>query len=135
MVDVMLGLIENAYTLQGAHLDLGHVGLFRSLVKYAGLSKNEEHELSDLYQRKALPELAEFTQNLNMGSDFYALGRYASDLDALQAHLSADILKDTEFDAALNALKTTLEQIKTVGQHLMLELTWLNFAVTTTTLV
>ena len=39
---------------------------------------------------------------------------YASDLDALQAHLSADILKDTEFDAALNALKTTLEQIKTV---------------------
>lgn len=39
MVDVMLGLIENAYTLQGAHLDLGHVGLFRSLVKYAGLSK------------------------------------------------------------------------------------------------
>ena len=114
MVDVMLGLIENAYTLQGAHLDLGHVGLFRSLVKYAGLSKNEEHELSDLYQRKALPELAEFTQNLNMGSDFYALYRYASDLDALQAHLSADILKDTEFDAALNALKTTLEQIKTV---------------------
>ncbi|WP_171251681.1 ATP phosphoribosyltransferase regulatory subunit, partial [Acinetobacter pittii] len=76
------------------------------------LSKNEEHELSDLYQRKALPELAEFTQNLNMGSDFYALGRYASDLDALQSHLSADILKDTEFDAALNALKTTLEQIK-----------------------
>lgn len=70
-----------------------------------------------------------------MGSDFYALGRYASDLDALQAHLSADILKDAEFDAALNALKTTLEQIKTVGQHLMLELTWLNFAVTTTTLV
>ncbi|EMU03584.1 ATP phosphoribosyltransferase regulatory subunit, partial [Acinetobacter baumannii] len=26
MVDVMLGLIENAYTLQGTHLDLGHVG-------------------------------------------------------------------------------------------------------------
>lgn len=48
-----------------------------------------------------------------MGSDFYALGRYASDLDALQAHLSADILKDAEFDAALNALKP-LEQIKTV---------------------
>ncbi len=39
MVDVMLGLIENIYTLQGAHLDLGHVGLFRSLVKCAGLSK------------------------------------------------------------------------------------------------
>lgn len=70
-----------------------------------------------------------------MGSDFYALGRYASDLEALQTHLSTDILKDVEFDAALNALKTTLEQIKTVGQHLMLELTLSNFAVTTITLV
>ncbi|WP_171494121.1 ATP phosphoribosyltransferase regulatory subunit, partial [Acinetobacter ursingii] len=112
MVDVMLGLIENIYTLQGAHLDLGHVGLFRSLVKCAGLSQNEEHELSDLYQRKALPELAEFTQNLNMGSDFYALGRYSSDLEALQANLSANILQDAEFKSALDALKTTLAQIK-----------------------
>ncbi len=87
--------------------------MFRSLSQsIAGLSKNEEHELSDLYQRKALPELAEFTQSLNMGSDFYALGRYSSDLEALQSNLSANILQDAEFKSALDALKTTLEQIK-----------------------
>ncbi|MFW1707804.1 ATP phosphoribosyltransferase regulatory subunit, partial [Acinetobacter baumannii] len=44
MVDVLIGLIELSYTFQGSHLDLGHVGLFRSLVIYAGLSKIEEHE-------------------------------------------------------------------------------------------
>jgi ATP phosphoribosyltransferase regulatory subunit len=33
-----------------------------------------------------LPELAEFTQSISFGSDFYALGRYASDLDALQTN-------------------------------------------------
>ncbi|ENV50528.1 ATP phosphoribosyltransferase regulatory subunit [Acinetobacter junii] len=112
MIDVMLGLIEQAHTLEGAHLDLGHVGLFRSLVKRAGLNKNTENQLSDLYQRKALPELAEFTQDLPMGSDFYALGRYASDLGALKANLSQDILNDADFKAAFEALESTFTQIQ-----------------------
>lgn len=118
MIDVMLGLIEQAHTLKGAHLDLGHVGLFRSLVKRAGLNKNTENQLSDLYQRKALPELAEFTQDLSMGSDFYALGRYASDLGALKANLSQDILNDADFKAAFEALESTFTQIQSKWSNL-----------------
>ncbi|MCU4390582.1 ATP phosphoribosyltransferase regulatory subunit [Acinetobacter courvalinii] len=118
MVNVMLALIEHTHTLEGAHLDLGHVGLFRSLVKHAGLNKNTESELSDLYQRKALPELEEFTQSLAMGADFYALGRYASDLGALQAHLSQEILNDVDFKIAFDALKTTLAQIQSSWPNL-----------------
>lgn len=118
MIDVMLGLIEQAHTLEGAHLDLGHVGLFRSLVKRAGLNKNTENQLSDLYQRKALPELAEFTQDLPMGSDFYALGRYASDLGALKANLSQDILNDADFKAAFEALESTFTQIQSKWSNL-----------------
>ncbi|EXB49106.1 ATP phosphoribosyltransferase regulatory subunit [Acinetobacter sp. 1000160] len=118
MVNVMLALIEHTHTLEGAHLDLGHVGLFRSLVKHAGLNKHTESELSDLYQRKALPELEEFTQSLAMGADFYALGRYASDLDALQAHLSQEILNDVDFKIAFDALKTTLAQIQSSWPNL-----------------
>jgi len=118
MVNVMLALIQHTHTLEGAHLDLGHVGLFRSLVKHAGLNKNTESELSDLYQRKALPELEEFTQDLAMGTDFYVLGRYASDLDALQAHLSQEILNDVDFKIAFDALKTTLAQIQSSWPNL-----------------
>ncbi|MDI6620748.1 ATP phosphoribosyltransferase regulatory subunit [Acinetobacter junii] len=118
MIDVMLGLIEQAHTLEGAHLDLGHVGLFRSLVKRAGLNKNTENQLSDLYQRKALPELADFTQDLPMGSDFYALGRYASDLGALKANLSQDILNDADFKAAFEALESTFTQIQSKWSNL-----------------
>jgi ATP phosphoribosyltransferase regulatory subunit len=88
------------------------VGLFRSLVKRAGLNKATERQLSDLYQRKALPELAEFTQDLNFGADFYILGRYASDLDALQTHLSAEVIADAEFKHAFDALKTTQSEIQ-----------------------
>ncbi|MCO8058933.1 ATP phosphoribosyltransferase regulatory subunit [Acinetobacter towneri] len=112
MVDLMLSLLKEAGLAEGVHLDLGHVGLFRSLVKQAELSKATERQLSDLYQRKALPELAEFTQDLNFGSDFYDLGRYASDLTALQAHLSADVLENTEFKQAFEAVKATQAEIQ-----------------------
>lgn len=112
MIDVMLNLIKTADMVDGIHLDLGHVGLFRSLVKLAGLNKSTERQLSDLYQRKALPELAEFTQELKYGADFYALGRYASDLDALQAHISAEIFADDAFKHAFDVLKTTFTEIQ-----------------------
>ena len=112
MIDVMLGLLKKADFAQGIHLDLGHVGLFRSLVKHAGLNKATERRLSDLYQRKALPELAEFTQDLNFGQDFYALGRYASDLEQLQANLSAEIFEDAAFKHAFDALSSTKAAIQ-----------------------
>ncbi|KJV39092.1 ATP phosphoribosyltransferase regulatory subunit [Acinetobacter brisouii] len=118
MVDVMLNLLATADLIDGVHLDLGHVGLFRSLVKLAGLNKETEHQLSDLYQRKALPELAEFTQSISFGSDFYALGRYSSDLDALQANLSPAVLTDAAFRQALEAVITTHAQIRARWENL-----------------
>ena len=112
MIDVMLNLIKTAGLVDGVHLDLGHVGLFRSLVKHAGLTKATENHLSDLYQRKALPELAEFTQDLNFGADFYVLGRYASDLDALQANLSAELFEGAAFKNAFDVLVATKAEIQ-----------------------
>ena len=113
MVDLMISLIQEAGLADGIHLDLGHVGLFRSLVAQAGLSKVAEQQLSDLYQRKALPELEEFTADLTFGQDFYALGRYASDLDALQANLSAEVLANPAFKRAFDVLQTTNEEVQT----------------------
>jgi ATP phosphoribosyltransferase regulatory subunit len=112
LIDVMLHLLQQVGFAHGLHLDLGHVGLFRSLVKHAGLSKSTERALSDLYQRKALPELADFTAELKFGQDFYNLGRYASDLAALEANLSAELLADPAFKAALDVLKTTQKDIQ-----------------------
>ncbi|WEI04703.1 ATP phosphoribosyltransferase regulatory subunit [Acinetobacter johnsonii] len=120
LIDVMISLLEKTGFADGIHLDLGHVGLFRSMVKVAGLNKATERQLSDLYQRKALPELAEFTQDLNFGADFYTLGRYASDLAALQTHLSAEVIADTEFKQAFDALKTTQSEIQTRWPNLQM---------------
>jgi len=112
MVDLMISLIQEAGLADGIHLDLGHVGLFRSLIAQAGLSKATERQLSDLYQRKALPELAEFTANLKFGSDFYTLGRFASDLDALKTNLSAEVLENPAFKQAFDALQTTKNEVQ-----------------------
>lgn len=112
MIDVMLNLLKTANYQDGIHLDIGHVGLFRSLVKHAQLSKAVESHLSDLYQRKALPELADFTQNLKFGADFYTLGRYSGDLEALQANLSAELFEDAAFKNAFDAVKTTQSKIQ-----------------------
>jgi len=112
MVDLMISLIQETGLADGIHLDLGHVGLFRSLVAQAGLNKVAERKLSDLYQRKALPELEEFTAELKFGQDFYALGRYASDLDALQANLSAEVLANLAFKQAFDALQITKDQVQ-----------------------
>ncbi|WP_216937427.1 MULTISPECIES: ATP phosphoribosyltransferase regulatory subunit [unclassified Acinetobacter] len=113
MVDLMISLIQETGLADGIHLDLGHVGLFRSLVAQAGLNKVAERQLSDLYQRKALPELEEFTAELQLGQDFYALGRYASDLDALQANLSAEVLANPAFKQAFDALQITKDEVQT----------------------
>ncbi|MFH7349107.1 ATP phosphoribosyltransferase regulatory subunit [Acinetobacter variabilis] len=112
MVDLMISLIQEAGLADGIHLDLGHVGLFRSLIAQAGLSKATERQLSDLYQRKALPELAEFTANLKFGSDLYTLGRFASDLDALKTNLSAEVLENPAFKQAFDALQTTKNEVQ-----------------------
>lgn len=120
MVDLMISLIQETGLADGIHLDLGHVGLFRSLVAQAGLNKVAEQQLSDLYQRKALPELEEFTADLKFGQDFYALGRYASDLDALQAHLSAEVLANPAFTQAFNVLQTTKDEVQTRWPNLII---------------
>lgn len=112
MVDLMISLIQEAGVAEGIHLDLGHVGLFRSMVAQAGLTKADERRLSDLYQRKALPELQEYTAGLSFGQDFYALGRYASDLDALQAHLSEDVLANPDFKQTFEALFSTKNEVQ-----------------------
>jgi ATP phosphoribosyltransferase regulatory subunit len=45
--------------IEGAYLDLGHVGIFRGLARLAGLDQEQELTLFEVLQRKAVPELAD----------------------------------------------------------------------------
>jgi ATP phosphoribosyltransferase regulatory subunit len=50
-------------------LDLGHVGIYRALVRRAGLSADDEAALSDIYLRKARDELDAFLSELSLTTE------------------------------------------------------------------
>lgn len=52
--------------LNGLHLDLGHVGIFRGLAKQAGLTPTQEAELFDALQRKSHPDIASLLSGLKL---------------------------------------------------------------------
>ncbi|MDR9778650.1 ATP phosphoribosyltransferase regulatory subunit, partial [Rhizobium hidalgonense] len=97
---------------QQLHLDLGHVDIFRNLSRIAGLTNSQEVTFTDLYQRKAIPELAEYVKQVNFGQDFYHLGRYSSDLSTLRQKLSPQVLADKRLQQALDALEQAQSHIK-----------------------
>lgn len=59
VIRLMLAMLS-AVGLEGIHLDLGHVGIYRGLVGQAGLNAEQEAGLFDILQRKAAPDLLDF---------------------------------------------------------------------------
>ena len=65
VIELMLRTLAKA-GLEQVYLDLGHVGIYRSLAKQAGLNSAQEAELFDMMQRKALPEIGDFVKELTL---------------------------------------------------------------------
>ncbi len=65
----VLSLMLETVALAGVdevHLELGHVAIFRCLVQQAGLDQEQERELFDILQRKALSEIQESLENYQL---------------------------------------------------------------------
>ena len=56
--------------IENVHLDIGHVGIYRALSKEAGLTSEQETELFDVLQRKAMTELNELVNNYDIDDQF-----------------------------------------------------------------
>ena len=58
-VEIISLLLESLALLQVSdiHIDLGHVGIFRGLAQDAGLTAQQENDLFEALQRKAVPEI------------------------------------------------------------------------------
>ena len=59
IIGLMLATLETA-GVNGLHLDLGHVNIYRQLIAAADLAPETEARLFDIMQRKAVPELEQF---------------------------------------------------------------------------
>ena len=68
VVRLMLAMLDQI-KVPDIYLDLGHVGIFRGLVKQAGLSSDMEALLFDALQRKATPEITEMLAQSSIDKD------------------------------------------------------------------
>lgn len=61
-------MVESLRTLgiDSVHLELGDVGIFRELVQLASISPDTEERLFDLIQKKAIPDLKEVLEQLDI---------------------------------------------------------------------
>lgn len=73
------------------HLDLGHVGIYRTLSEQAGLNSLQEAELFDVLQRKARAELNELLNQFDIDECFSKLFIALPTLNG-----SAEVLKNAE---------------------------------------
>jgi len=100
--------------LEGVHLDLGHVGIFRGLARQADLTQEQELDLFEALQRKAASEIAERVR------EFGITGETARMLTAL-ADLNGDdaLVRAREvLGAATPAVQWALGYLSQVAKQL-----------------
>ncbi len=120
-IEVLLLMIETLKSvgLDDFHIDLGHVGIFRSLARQAGLNKNEEENLFDVLQRKAVTELSELLCKFNITQQqhqqFMALVDLNGDISTIDKARSVLVNDDMKHDE----LQSELDNLEAIAKGLL----------------
>ena len=104
--------------IEQPYLDLGHVGIFRSLVKQAGLNSDQEAQFFDALQRKAKPELNTLVVDWKLKKDVATMLTTLADL-----HGDKDILTKARscFAKADKAVLDALDELSVLAHRLSTE--------------
>ncbi|MCK5648306.1 MAG: ATP phosphoribosyltransferase regulatory subunit [Gammaproteobacteria bacterium] len=127
-IEVLLLMIETLKSvgLEDFHIDLGHVGIFRSLAKQAELSQREEETLFDSLQRKAVTELSAYLSALSINDEqkqqFLALVDLNGDISVIDK--ARHILSGDEVHKELDNLEAIAQGLlaRVPGQNLYFDL-------------
>lgn len=87
VLELLLTTIDQAGIAGPLSLDLGHVGIFRSLAAATGLSADDEGALFEMLQRKSAPEIDSYLDGLGLPADADAMWR-----ELVELHGGADVL-------------------------------------------
>jgi ATP phosphoribosyltransferase regulatory subunit len=109
-IELMLDLLKVTGAVPNCALDIGHVGIYRGLAAYAGLSTEQEQDLFSALQRKAAAEIDSLVSSYPISSDAKTM------LQAL-AELNGDhnVLLDAKQQLA-NAPESVQEALATLIQ-------------------
>ncbi|MCX4187865.1 ATP phosphoribosyltransferase regulatory subunit [Methylophaga sp. OBS4] len=83
-IELMVDLLNVTGAVSDIALDIGHVGIYRGLAAYAGLSDEQEQELFSALQRKAAAEIESLLSS-------YQLGTEAENMLLALAELNGDV--------------------------------------------
>lgn len=74
-VEVISLMIATLHTsgLDKVSIDIGHVGIFRSLIRNTSLNVDQENQLFDMLQRKSIPELQQYIEALSLSDEMREL--------------------------------------------------------------
>ena len=97
------------------HLDLGHVGIFRGLARQCALQGEQENDLFDALQRKAITEMGELVSSFGISADASRMLLGLAELngaDALERARVQLAAADAAVHAALDHLSEVAEQLE-----------------------
>jgi ATP phosphoribosyltransferase regulatory subunit len=109
--------------IEGVHLDLGHVAVFRSLVKRASISAVQEAELFNALQRKDVPALHGLVAGLpqDVQAAFLALPQLYGGVEVI-ARARSTLPAYPEVTAALNELEQAAAHLKTFARDIGIDM-------------
>ncbi len=102
----------SACGVEDVYYDLGHVGIYRGLVKQAGLDVQQESQLFDALQRKAKPEIKEMLSDWSLDSK-------VNDMLLALADLNGDDVIDkagTVLAAASDEVKAAIQELSDIAE-------------------
>ena len=109
--------------VEGVHLDLGHVGVFRSLVKRASIPAALEAELFNALQRKDVPTLRALVADLapDVQTALLALPQLYGGVEVI-ARARAILPAYPEVIAALNELEQAATHLKSLARDIGIDM-------------
>jgi ATP phosphoribosyltransferase regulatory subunit len=117
ILDLMLKTFEIA-GIGEIVLDIGHVGVYKSLAKLAGLNDQDEIRLFELLQQKAVTEIGELIAALNIDASVAAMLKRLAELNGDLSTIEFAREQLAQAGAEVGAAIDYLEQVsKRVSQH------------------
>ena len=117
-IEVVSLMIETLHAagLEHISIDVGHVGIFRSLVSDTSLNKQQEDVLFDMLQRKSIPELIIYLEQLELSDQlrrqFHQLALLNGDAGVIEEARQVFADSSEELKQALNHMQDVVAAVQ-----------------------
>ena len=110
-IELMVDLLNVTGAVSTIALDIGHVGIYRGLAAYAGLTEFQEQALFSALQRKAAAEIEALLVEYQLDSDAEKMLQILAELNGDRAVLQTARQQLQKAPASVQQALDTLEQI------------------------